>query len=146
MESDNGWYMPLRVDHSFGDDFCDDCGGTITLHGTQFAKGLGTYASSQVSYYLGKACSTVDLTVGVDDEVAQMTWPLPQNPVGTVRFRVYGDGRPLLTTGTMHVGDEPVHRVLDVRGVDELKLVNNSAMDGNFLDHGDWAGLQASCH
>jgi alpha-galactosidase len=145
MESDNGWYMPLRVDHSFGDDFCGDCGGTITLHGQQFAKGLGTYASSQVSYYLGKACSTVDLTAGVDDEVAQMTWPLPQNPVGTVRFQVYGDGRPLLSTGTMHVGDQPVHRLLNVHGVDELKLVNDSAMDGNFLDHGDWAGLQASC-
>jgi hypothetical protein len=58
---------------------------------------------------------------------------------------VYGDGRPLLSTGTMHVGDQPVHRLLNVRGVDELKLVNDSAKDGNFLDHGDWAGLQATC-
>jgi alpha-galactosidase len=145
LESDNGWYMPLRVNKSFGDDFCGDCGNTLTLDGHQFATGLGTYASSQVSYYLGGACSTLDLTAGVDDEVADMTWPRPYNPVGTVSFRVYGDGHELLSTDTMHVGEQPVHRVLDVSGVRELKLVNSSSGDGNFLDHGDWAGLQASC-
>jgi alpha-galactosidase len=146
LESDNGWYLPLKVDHSFGDDFCGDCtGGTLTLHGRTFGTGLGTYASSQVSYYLGAACSSFDVTVGVDDEVAGMTWPRPQNPVGTATFAIYGDGRPLLRTGTLSVGDEPVHRLLDVRGVRELKLIDTSARDGNFLDHADWAGMQVRC-
>ena len=145
LENDNGWYIPLRVDRSFGDDFCGDCGNRLTLAGQQFATGLGTYASSQVSYYLGGACSSLDLTVGVDDEVAGMTWPRPYNPVGTVAFHVYGDGHELLSTDTMQVGDQPVHQILDVTGIRELKLVNSSAGDGNFLDHGDWAGLQATC-
>jgi hypothetical protein len=32
-----------------------------------------------------------------------------------------------------------------VRGVRELKLVDDSAADGNFLDHADWAGTQVTC-
>jgi alpha-galactosidase len=146
LENDNGWYLPAKVDHSFGDDFCGDCtGGTLSLDGHTFATGLGTYASSQMSYYLGGNCSSLDVTVGVDDEVANMSWPLPQNPVGTATFAIYGDGHLLLGTGKMSFGDHAVHRVLDVRGVHELKLVNTSAKDGNFLDHADWAGMRATC-
>ncbi|MFC9845755.1 NPCBM/NEW2 domain-containing protein [Streptomyces sp. NPDC127595] len=39
-------------------------GGPITLNGHTFAKGLGTFAPSEVSYYLGSRCSTLESTVG----------------------------------------------------------------------------------
>jgi alpha-galactosidase len=146
VQADNGWYLPLKVDHSFGDDFCGDCpGGTLTLAGTAYPTGLATYASAQVTYYLGGRCGTFDTTVGVDDEVTGMTWPRPQNIVGTARFQIYADGRLVYASGVRTVGGPPGHAHLDVRGVRELKLVDDSAADGNFLDHADWAGTQVTC-
>jgi alpha-galactosidase len=147
VQADNGWYLPLKVDHSFGDDFCGDCaGGTLTLSdGRSYATGLGTYASSQVDYYLGGACRSFAVDVGIDAEIAGMTWPRPQNIVGTARFRMYADGRLVYASGVQSLATAPGHVSLDVRGVDELKLVDDSAADGNFLDHADWAGMQAAC-
>jgi alpha-galactosidase len=147
VQADNGWYLPLKVDHSFGDDFCGDCtGGTITLaDGSTYATGLGTHASSQVDYYLGGACRSFDVDVGIDAEIAGMTWPRPQNIVGTARFRIYADGRLIYRTGVQSLDTTPGHARLDVRGVDELKLINDNAADGNFLDHADWAGTQIAC-
>ncbi|GAB2985676.1 NPCBM/NEW2 domain-containing protein [Amycolatopsis acidiphila] len=147
LQTDNGWYLPMKVDHSFGpDDFCGDCqGGPLTLDGEQYTTGLGTYASAQVGYYLGGRCRTFETTAGIDDEVLGMTWPGPQNVKGTARFLVYGDGRLLFDSGLLRAGDHPAQARLDVRGVRELKLVNHSGGDGNFADHADWAGMRASC-
>lgn len=147
VQTDNGWYLPMKVDHSFGpDDFCGDCtGGTLTLGGQQFATGLGTYASSQVAYYLGGRCRTFDTTMGIDDEVLGITWPGSQNVRGTARFLLYGDGRLLFDSGLLRMGQPPARAVVDVRGVRELKLVDHSGGDGNFADHADWAGMRASC-
>jgi alpha-galactosidase len=147
VETDNGWYLPMKIDHSFGaDDFCGDCtGGTLTLGGRSFHTGLGTYASSQVSYYLGARCRSVDLTVGVDDEVGSMTWPRPQNTVGTARFSVFADHRLVYDSGVRIAGGPPGQVRLDLRGVRQLKLVSDSAGDGNFLDHADWADTKADC-
>jgi alpha-galactosidase len=147
VQADNGWYLPLKVDHSFGDDFCGDCtGGTLTLSdGRTYATGLGTHASSQVDYYLGGACRTFAVDVGIDAEIAGMTWPRPQNIVGTARFWIYADGRLVYAGGVRSLDTRPGYARLDVRGVDELKLVNDSAADGNFLDHADWAGMLAAC-
>ena len=147
LQTDNGWYLPMKVNHSFGpDDFCGDCaGGTLTLGGQRFATGLGTYASAQVAYYLGGRCRTFDTTAGVDDEVLGITWPGPHNTRGTARFLAYGDGRLLFDSGLRRAGGAPARAVLDVRGVRELKLVTTSGGDGNFADHADWAGMHASC-
>ncbi|SFI90744.1 NPCBM/NEW2 domain-containing protein [Amycolatopsis sacchari] len=147
LQTDNGWYLPMKVDHSFGaDDFCGDCaGGTLTLGGRQFATGLGTYASAQVAYYLGGRCGTFETTAGVDDEVLGITWPGPHNVKGTARFLAYGDGRLLFDSGLRRAGGPPASAVLDVRGVRELKLVNHSGGDGNFADHADWAAMRVRC-
>jgi alpha-galactosidase len=147
VQADNGWYLPIKIDHSFGDDFCGDCsGGTLTLSdGSTYATGLGTYASSQVDYYLGGACRTFAVDVGIDAEIAGMTWPRPQNIVGTARFWIYADGRAVYASGVQSLDTAPGHARLDVRGVRELKLVDDSAADGNFLDHADWAGMQVAC-
>jgi alpha-galactosidase len=147
VQADNGWYLPLKVDHSFGDDFCGDCaGGTLTLSdGSTYATGLGTHASSQVDYYLGGACRSFSVDVGIDAEIARMTWPRPQNIVGSARFWIYADGRLAYASGVRTLDTAPGHARLDVRGVQELKLVDDSAADGNFLDHADWAGMRVDC-
>jgi hypothetical protein len=58
---------------------------------------------------------------------------------------MYADGRLVYASGVQSLATAPGHVSLDVRGVDELKLVDDSAADGNFLDHADWAGMQAAC-
>jgi alpha-galactosidase len=146
LESDNGWYLPLKVDHSFGPDFCGDCtGGTITLNGTSYPTGLGTYASSQVSYYLGGACSSFNVATGVDDEVRPDVATMPYDHVGTATFLIYADGRLVYNSGVRSYNTPPGQARLDLRGVRELKLVNTDAGDGNFFDHADWAGMKITC-
>ena len=146
LESDNGWYLPLKVDHSFGPDYCGDCtGGTITLNGTSYPTGLGTYASSQVSYYLGGACSSFDVATGIDDEVRTDVATMPYDRVGTATFLIYADGRLVYNSGVRSYGTPPGQARLNLRGVRELKLVNTDAGDGNFFDHADWAGMNITC-
>jgi alpha-galactosidase len=146
LETDNGWYLPLKVDHSFGPDYCGDCaGGTINLDGTSYPTGLGTYASAQVSYYLGGACSTFDVATGIDDEVRPDVATMPYDHVGSATFQIYADNRPVYDSGKRTYATPPGHAVLDLRGVRELKLINTSAGDGNFFDHADWAGMRIRC-
>jgi alpha-galactosidase len=146
LETDNGWYLPLKVDHSFGPDYCGDCaGGTITLDGTAYPTGLGTYASAQVSYYLGGACSTFDVGTGIDDEVRASVATMPYDHVGSATFLIYADNRLVYDSGERTYATPPGHAVLDLRGVRELKLVDTSAGDGNFYDHADWAGMHIRC-
>jgi alpha-galactosidase len=146
LETDNGWYLPLKVDHSFGPDYCGDCaGGTMTLDGTSYPTGLGTYASAQVSYYLGGACSTFDVATGIDDEVRPDVATMPYDHVGSATFQVYADNRLVYDSGKRTYATPPGHAVLDLRGVRELKLVDTSAGDGNFSDHADWAGMHIRC-
>ncbi|WP_165436245.1 NPCBM/NEW2 domain-containing protein [Amycolatopsis suaedae] len=147
VQEDNGWYLPMKIDRSFGpDDFCGDCpGGPLTIGGKRYATGLGTYASAQVSYYLGAACDTVRVAAGVDDEVLGMTWPGTHNVRGTAKFDLYADGRRVFGTGLMAAGTPAREATVDTRGVRELKLVSHSGGDGNFADHADWGDLTTTC-
>ena len=43
--------------------------GTLTINGVTFAKGLGAHAASDVSYFLGGACTRFKASIGIDDEV-----------------------------------------------------------------------------
>ncbi|MFL6051870.1 MAG: NPCBM/NEW2 domain-containing protein [Actinoallomurus sp.] len=146
LETDNGWYLPMKVDHSFGPDYCGDCtGGTITLDGRPYATGLGTYASAQVAYYLGGRCSAFEVTTGIDDEVRPDVATMPYDEVGSAVFQIYADGRRVYDSGKRTYATPPGHAVIDVHGVRELTLVDTSAGDGNFFDHADWAGMRIRC-
>ena len=74
------------------------------------------------------------------DQVTIVKLNIDENPETARAYRVMS-----VPTLTVFKNGQPVHQILDVTGIRELKLVNSSAGDGNFLDHGDWAGLQATC-
>ena len=63
----NGW-GPVEKDRSNGEAGASD-GGTITLNGVTYAKGLGAHAASDIRYALNGACSVFTAAVGVDDEM-----------------------------------------------------------------------------
>ncbi|WP_329129157.1 NPCBM/NEW2 domain-containing protein [Streptomyces sp. NBC_01476] len=130
----NGW-GPVEKDQSNGETAAGD-GHPITISGTVYAKGLGTNAPSTVTYELGGLCSTLDTTVGVDDE---------KNGKGTVDFQITADGTKVADSGVLDhaAGARTLHAGLT--GVQTVQLVVTDGGDGNDSDHADWADPRITC-
>ncbi|HXR08627.1 MAG TPA: NPCBM/NEW2 domain-containing protein [Candidatus Acidoferrum sp.] len=106
-------------------------GHTLTLNGTNYAKGLGVHAFSGVEFRLGGIASRFQSDIGVDDEVGAN---------GSVVFHVLADGTEIFNSGVL-TGGAPHQSVnLDVTGVNRLTLGVSDADNGNSYDHADWAG------
>ena len=130
----NGW-GPVEKDRSNGEAGATD-GGTITLNGVTYAKGLGAHAGSDIRYALNGTCSVLTAVVGIDDEVD--TW-------GTAVFQVWTDGVKKYDSGLMVGAMAGTSINVDVTGATELALIMTDGGDGNGGDHGDWANAQVTC-
>jgi autotransporter-associated beta strand protein len=124
----NGW-GPIEFDQSNGEQAAGD-GKPITLNGVVYDKGLGVHANSEVVYALGGQFGRFQAAVGVDDENA---------PDGTVVFRVLVDGVERFSSGRMTNASATQLVNVDVAGAEELRLIVETAGDGNGSDHADWA-------
>ena len=134
VSATNG-YGPVERDMNVGGSGAND-GGTITIRGTAYAKGLGTNSVSSVVIDLGGTCTSFSSDVGIDDSAGGK---------GSVTFTVLADGTQVAATGVMHGNDPAQHLNLDVTGVHQLTLQVGDAGDGNGHDNGDWAGAQLIC-
>ena len=107
-------------------------GNPITLRGTPYATGIGTHASSTITYALAGRFGTFTSAVGIDDETAGN---------GAADFQVYGDGVLLYDSGIL-TGTSPVKTLsLNVSGVQTLTLVATPGVAGSIdYDQADWAG------
>jgi len=85
---------------------------------------------------LGRACSQLTASIGVDDEVGNR---------GSIVFQVWVDGRKRFDSGTVHGGELPVAVSVDVTGGSELELIVTGAGDNIDYDHADWANAQLTC-
>ncbi len=103
----------------------------LTIGGRKFERGVGTHASS-VMYIDLKGCARkFSAYIGVDDEV--------NGNIGSVRFRIYGDGEKLFDSGVMKAG-EPAKKVeVDLANVQMLILAVDGAGDNISYDHANWA-------
>ncbi len=101
LASSNDW-GPAERNRANGEQAAAD-GGTLTINGTSYAKGVGAHADSAVHLYLGRACPLFTANVGVDDEVT--------NAAASVRFQVYGDGRLLAYSGIKRAADGPTRLI-----------------------------------
>jgi alpha-galactosidase len=130
----NGW-GPVEKDRSNGETGAGD-GNPITISGTVYAKGLGSNAPSTVTYYLAGQCTTLDTTVGVDDE---------KNGKGTVDFQITADGTKVADSGVLNhaAGAKPLHA--DITGAQNIQLIVTDGGDGTDSDHADWAAPQITC-
>ncbi|MGW4471229.1 NPCBM/NEW2 domain-containing protein [Nonomuraea sp. NPDC004354] len=109
-------------------------GHTITLNGTTYAKGLGTHATSSITYLLNGAYSRFQSDVGVDDEVGANA---------TVTFEVWGDGVKLYESPSAMTPSSAAASIdVSVAGVTSLVLKVTDAGDGINSDHADWAGAK----
>ena len=134
VASSNGW-GPAERDRSNGEQGTGD-GGTISIGGTTFAKGIGVHADSAVDVYLGRACRTFSAQVGIDGESGSN---------GSVRFAVYGDGRLLGYTVVKSGGQAPTRLAVSTAGYLTLELRVTDARNGINFDHADWGSPTLVC-
>jgi alpha-galactosidase len=133
----NGW-GPYEINISNGESKAND-GRGMTMNGTAHDNGLGVHAPSLLEYPVAKQCSEFQATVGLDDEIDTQT------KYGSVVFQVFGDGKKIYDSGIMR-GNTPSKKILvDIKGVQRLKLVVTDAGDGKFFDHADWAEAMIAC-
>ncbi|MEV0804287.1 NPCBM/NEW2 domain-containing protein [Kribbella sp. NPDC050281] len=132
ISATSGWMSPT-VDESVGG------GSPISLVSTTYPTGIGVATPSTVRYYLGKACSHLTATVGIDDAVRNVG---PEG--GTATFQVIGDGKVLYDSGVVD-RDHPKPVDVDLTGVRVLDLFVGDAGDGGYNDRADWAAPTATC-
>ena len=107
-------------------------GKPITLRGTVYATGIGTHASSTITYSLAGRFGTFTSAVGIDDETGGQ---------GAADFLVYGDGVLLYNSGVLTGASAAKTLSMNVTGVQTLTLVASPGVAGSIdYDHADWAG------
>ena len=131
----NGW-GPIEKDKSNGEDAAGD-GGTLTLNGVTYAKGLGAHAASDIRFNLDGACTAFTAVVGIDDEVGN--W-------GSAVFQVWVDSVKQYDSGVRTGSQAGTSVNVNVSGGNEMHLVMTDGGDGNGGDHGDWANAQVTCN
>ncbi len=110
----------------------------ILIGGTTYAKGLGTHAPSEITYKLNGNAAHFLSVIGIDDNANC------NGDVTSAGFEVYGDGN-LLYGADRTSSDAPLSIDVDVRGVQELRLVTNVGKDaGVRCDQTDWANARLS--
>lgn len=110
-------------------------GNPITLNGVVYSKGIGTHASSTITYNLAGAYTTFVSTVGIDDEENG-------KGIGHADFQVWGDGVLLFDSGLLSNG-QTANIAINITGVTTLTLIAAPGPDGNIdYAHADWAGAQ----
>jgi alpha-galactosidase len=103
----------------------------LRLHGTMYARGVGTHAASEMTIQLKGAATRFSAMVGVDDEVGGQ---------GSVEFEIWVDGKRVAGSGLLRGGSEPKLLSVDLRGAKKLLLLVNDGGDGIGFDHANWAG------
>ncbi len=117
-----GWGEP-QVDRNI-------VGGTMSIGGRAFSRGVGSHAPSVMHVELDGRAERFTASVGVDDETEGR---------GSVRFQVYGDGKRLFDSGVMRGGEEAKQVDVELGGVEHLMLLATDAGDDRHYDHADWA-------
>ncbi|MET7702952.1 NPCBM/NEW2 domain-containing protein [Streptomyces sp. NPDC005485] len=132
----SGGWGPVERDSSNGERAAGD-GRALTINGTTYAKGLGTHAASDVTYYLGGSCSRLTVNVGVDDEAGGSN--------GSVVFRILRNDTVVADSGRITGADAAKTLTADLTGGLELRLSVTDSGDGADYDHADWATPQLTC-
>ncbi|HEY3332829.1 MAG TPA: NPCBM/NEW2 domain-containing protein [Capsulimonadaceae bacterium] len=105
----------------------------LTIKKTVFEHGIGSHAAFVMLIDLHGEATRFTARVGVDDEACSS---------GSVAFAVDIDGKRVLSTPVMRVGDEAKSVNVDLTGAKTLRLVATDGGDGITCDHADWGDAQ----
>ena len=113
---------PLKADRNV-------TGGRLRGDGRLYLKGLGMHTAARATYPLDKKYKRFDAALAIDDSTAGR---------GSVRFRVFVDGREKFTSDTIRGGQTPVPMSVDVAGARRLDLIVDFADRADEMDHANW--------
>ncbi|MCG3147422.1 MAG: hypothetical protein PCFJNLEI_00862 [Verrucomicrobiae bacterium] len=108
-------------------------GNPLRIAGREYARGVGTHARSVYWLDLAGGATRFTAAVGVDDAA---------EGVGTLIFKIYGDGRRFFDSGVLKSGQPAVPVDVDLRGVQKLVLTVNDAGGGVRFGHANWVDAQ----
>ena len=109
-------------------------GAPLSIGGVKFARGIGTHANSTFVLGLAGNGQTFTAAVGVDDEKGK--------GLGSVVFKVLGDGKVLWESPVLRGGDPAKPVSVPLAGLKTLSLIVEDGGDGVDSDHADWADAQ----
>lgn len=104
-------------------------GGQLRAGGDLYLKGLGVHAASRLSYALEGKFRRLEASLAVDDI---------SEGGGSVRFRVFVDGKEQFTSPTVRGGEPPAAMSVPVEGASRVDLIVDFADRGAVLDRADW--------
>lgn len=107
-------------------------GSMLRAGGRLYLKGLGMHSASRLTYMLAEPYRRFQAELAIDDSTGNR---------GSVRFRVFVDGREKYTLPAVRGGTSPVPISVDLAGAKRLDLVVEYADRADELDHANW--LQA---
>lgn len=108
-------------------------GGSLTMRGRTFAKGLGVHALSSLKYSLRKGYSKLVATIGVDDSAGDLA---------SVEFKIYADGKLIYESGVIRRSSTPIDISLDVLNVNEITLEVSAADNADIQDRANWGNIK----
>ncbi len=104
-------------------------GGQLRCGGRLYAKGIGMHSASRLTYLLDRPYKRFEAELGVDDST---------KGGGSVRFRVYVDGKEKHGSETVRGGGKPVPISVDIDGAKRLDLIVDFADRADQQDRADW--------
>lgn len=113
---------PYRTDRNVTD-------GMLRCDGGLYLKGLGMHSAARLTYLLHKPYQRFQAELGIDDSTEGL---------GSVRVRVFVDGRERYTSPTVRGGQPPVPVAVDLAGAKRLDLLVEYADRADELDRADW--------
>jgi len=129
LEPETYRHVPyLEVSWSFARDR-NVTGGPLQCGNRVYRTGLGMHTAARITYPLDGGYGRFQSEVGVDDSTEGR---------GSVRFRVFVDGREQYTGTAIRGGESPKSIDLDVSGADRLDLVVDFAERAHVLDYANW--------
>lgn len=113
---------PYRTDRNVS-------GGRLRCLGRLYLKGLGVHSAARLTYTLRESYQRFEAELGIDDSTQGR---------GSVRFRVFVDGRQEYASGPVRGGAPPVPVSIELTGAKRLDLIVDFAERADVLDHADW--------
>ncbi|GAB6165584.1 NPCBM/NEW2 domain-containing protein [Thermostilla marina] len=117
-----GWGTP-QVDRNV-------VGEPLRIAGRTFEYGVGTHADSIIRLHWNGQAKKFRAYCGIDDSAGSR---------GSVRFRIFVDGKPRFDSGLMHGGDAAKSVEIDLEDASSMLLWVTSGGDDIHFDHADWA-------
>ncbi len=108
-------------------------GTSLRSGGGVWLKGLGMHSAARISFALDRPYRFLAGELAIDDAAEKR---------GSVRFRVFVDGKAAYASPIVRGGEPPVAMKVELDGAKRIDLVIDFAEQGDVCDYADWLDLR----